>query len=265
MSVSYVDLLGSPTYSGNISEASFTSTGEIPGSCIDQLYMELFPPPANGVVPLPKTCPGSSQLYAYNMNVEPLFSEQVNNNPGDTFNTYDTVKATVTWKNIAYLQYNNSLITRRMRMGGKFLELPNTFLQWADTGKPVTNPEVKYNLNYSLSDCEIKIHRSPTNPTTAFIAAGGCCNASPFMGSPTGCLLFNGADDDELVTPYGSTAYDITLKCTMRIIGGDSTIDWNYVYDDDAENNGANSGWKKLKLANGSYPAPYVNFESLIP
>jgi hypothetical protein len=266
MSVSYVDLLGSPKMRGNISEAEFVSEGEIPGGSIDELYLELFPPPSNGCVPLPKLCPGSNHLYAYNMAVEPLWAEQRNNNAGDTFNTYDKVRATVTWKNVNYLQYNNSLITRKKRVGGKFLELPNTFLQWKDTGDLIDNPEVKGNLPYSTSDIEIKIYRSPTLPDDAITSCSGCISNSAFMNAPAGCLMFLGADVDELVTPYGSVAYDIVLKFLLRIVNGDTSIDFNTVFDPDTPNNGKKAGWRTIELAQtGALLIPAVSFDNLIP
>ena len=233
------------------------------GSLIDALYAALFPPPTGGYVPLPMLCPGSSHLYAHEMHVEPLFTDQVNNNPGGAFNTYGLVKATVTWRNVAYIQYNHSLITRRVRAGGKFAELANTHMMWADETDPskqiITNPEVVSVLNYISSDCEIKIHRSPTNPLSTFDSCGGCANRSVFMGIPAECLMFNDVDVDELVTPGGSLAYDITLKFNKRIIGGDPTIDWNYIYDVDSKR------YRQAMLTNGDYPHPYVDFEQLIP
>ena len=115
--------------------------------------------------------------------------------------------------------------------------LPNTSFTFASDNSPAGVP-VKIQVGVTVM--QITFYKIPYMPTYLFRQLRGMTNQAPFLGAPTGCVLFKGARTNMTWNANAAAGR------TIQLIFHERTQPWNQVFRRDK------MAWDTLQDSNGN-------------
>lgn len=252
---SFVELAGSPEYSGSRDSLSATVRGTIDWDEIDLLYLVLFPPAVGDKPTLPYLLPGSSTLYAANVSFTPWLGEDDVPDCSGGSNAYEKALAEIQYATIPYEQGGGSsdqILTRRIASSGQMLTLPSVGLKFEGSAAPISDPDIQAGRIIPHTDLSIRLHRVTASYCTALRArvddAIGCVNSGTFDGYAAETVMLLGGEFNQTVSADGSHTWECELKFAVRSVkDGTNKYGWNHFWDPSSK------AWKRLLI---DRPAP---------
>lgn len=110
---------------------------------------------------------------------------------------------------------NDVMLSYEVDIGGNFLTFPTRALRWASDGKGLP-PDVQFGIVEITMEHSITWHHVALPPWAAMRRCAGRVNRRPFLGAPTGCLLFGGANCSREFSTTGQRTWTMKMKFSER-------------------------------------------------
>ena len=187
------------------------------------------------IVP-PKAHPEFPGLFATGFSCEP-YATGSKNIPKSTLSEiddpieYDFARVTIRYdagsvRNDATLEIISR--TEEVKVSAQIITIPGELFYYQGTTTPVAHAA---GVIVGTVEDVVIFHRASTNKRATTKALSGKLNNATFLDSPSGSVMFMGADSHRNVNIYGSEFWELTYTFKTRILPGlsDQTDSWQKI------------------------------------
>ena len=221
------------------------------------------------VITYPKQHPDIHGLFASDYHCEPYHSEsrivaKTALPETDDAIDYDFAKVTIRYEaaNGSFSGGGNSptLITEEVNISAQMLSIPGEMFYYYPLGGPPEPVELSVGILVGTVEDSIVFHKSSTNKRAIVKSLVGSVNNAVFADSPSGSVLFMGAQSHRSVTTDGIQFWELKYTFKTRVLSSVSSQQdsWQKIFKQ-------NAGWRAIVRQHDTtlFPYPYGDFTQL--
>ncbi|MCE9604566.1 MAG: hypothetical protein K8U03_06630 [Planctomycetia bacterium] len=158
---------------------------------------------------------------------------------------------------------NGTYLVYRSELGAEYQHVPGRVWRWSSEDDPPVPDDVNPGVLIPTGSVQLSWLRVPAPPWSAIRALRGKVNASPFLGSPVGTVLFMGVKavrEFQMLKEGGVWRLDYYFSEQTKERSGGDKVGWNYFYKEQAAEG---EHWVAIQDADGGAPYGAADFQDL--